>query len=196
MSEASFQSAYLEGRTPWDIGRPQSDLARLCDSGAITGRVLDVGCGTGENALYAASLGLDVVGVDGAPAAIDRARRKADVRGLSVTFEVGDVLSLEGYAGAFNSAMDCGCFHVFDDSDRLRYVSSLHTVLREHGRLFLLCFSDRVPGDWGPRRVTRQELHDAFAGGWRIDTIDPAHFDVVNLDTPRIDAWLAALTRI
>jgi SAM-dependent methyltransferase len=62
-----FEAAYLEGSPPWDIGRAQPELVKLAEAGRITGRVIDLGCGTGENALYLARSGLDVVGVDGSP---------------------------------------------------------------------------------------------------------------------------------
>ena len=195
MAESFFQTVYVEGQPPWDIGRPQADLARLVDAGTITGDVLDAGCGTGENALYAASLGLEVTGIDAAPAAIDMARRKADARGVAVTFVVGDVLDLGAYADAFDCTIDCGCFHVFGDADRERYVRAAHLALRENGRLFLMCFSDQVPGDWGPRRVSQTELRDAFSDGWRVDAIDEAHFEVT-LEEASVHAWLASLTRL
>ena len=195
MGDSFFQSVYLEGTPPWDIGRPQPDLARLVDAGAITGEVLDAGCGTGENALYAASLGLEVTGIDAAPAAIEVARRKADSRGIAVTFAVGDVLDLGAYAGRFDSIIDCGCFHVFDDTDRERYVRAAHLALRAHGRLFLMCFSDQVPGDSGPRRVSQAELRDAFRDGWRFDAITDARFEVTR-EEGSVHAWLAFLTRL
>jgi cyclopropane fatty-acyl-phospholipid synthase-like methyltransferase len=195
MGDRDFQAAYLEGTPPWDIGRPQSELGRLMDSGALTGDVLDVGCGSGENALYAASLGLDVTGIDAASEAINMARRKADVRGLAATFIVGDVLDLGEYAGAFDSTIDCGCFHVFNDADRERYVRAGHLALRPGGRLFILCFSDRVPGDRGPRRVSQAELRDAFREGWRVDAIADAQFEVTWAESS-VPAWLASVTRL
>ncbi|HEY9246113.1 MAG TPA: methyltransferase domain-containing protein [Candidatus Methanoperedens sp.] len=76
-----FNSAY-EGIPPWDIGRPQKEFVRLAEDGEISGRVLDAGCGTGENALYIASLGYEVWGIDAVPSAIKKAKDKAKERGL------------------------------------------------------------------------------------------------------------------
>lgn len=191
-----FEASYREGTPPWDIGKPQPEFVRLDEAGEIGRRVIDVGCGTGENALYLASQGHDVLGVDGAPSAIERARHKAAERGLTASFELGNVLDLRSSAGEFDSAIDSGCFHVFGDEDRPAYVRSVHGVLRPGGRLFLLCFSDRQAGDWGPRRVTQHELRASFTGPFAIESISEAHFDVQTGagNGPLIAAWLAVMS--
>ena len=74
--------------------------------------------------------------------------------------------------------IDSGLFHVFSDEDRARYVAGLAHVTRPGGRLFLLCFSDEEPGTQGPRRVSQGEIRDAFAGGWAVEEIRPARFEV------------------
>ena len=139
-----FEWAYRSGEPPWDIGRPQPAFKRLAEQGAIAGSVIDVGCGTGENALYLAGLGLDVTGLDAAPTAIARAREKAIARGLAATFIVGDALDLAAVGSSFDVAVDSGLFHVFSDADRLRYERGLREVLRPGGRYFVLCFSDEI----------------------------------------------------
>ena len=103
---------------PWDIDRPQPAFVRLARSGALAGRVLDVGCGTGEHALLAAAHGADAVGVDVSPRAIQQARGKAAARGVTARFEVASALSLRQLAMTFDTVIDCGLFHVFDDEGR------------------------------------------------------------------------------
>jgi cyclopropane fatty-acyl-phospholipid synthase-like methyltransferase len=191
-----FEAAYLEGSPPWDIGRAQPELVSLAEAGRIIGRVIDLGCGTGENALYLATSGLDVVGVDASPEAIRQARDKANRPGISVQFDVADVLELDDYRESFDTATDSGVFHVFDDDGRTRYQRSVHGVLHPGGRLFVLCFSEREPGDWGPRRVTQRELRATFADGWRVDSIDEAHMATKLDDAPQVEAWLAAMIRL
>ncbi len=144
----------------------------------ISGSVLDVGCGTGENALYLASRNQTVTGIDFLAEPIDLAKRKAAERGLTATFLVLDALALKELPEVFDSAIDSGLFHVFGDEDRRRYVEGLASVLKPGGRLFLLCFSDAEPGDQGPRRVSRQEIEDAFGEGWVIDSIEPSRYEV------------------
>jgi SAM-dependent methyltransferase len=199
---AEWDRAYAsDRRAPWDIGRAQPAFVALADAHEIGSPVLDSGCGTGENALMLAGRGLEVVGVDLAPSAIAKARAKAAERGVSVELLVGDVLNLAQVTGGtgkprFAGVVDSGCFHVFDDAERARYVHSLAAVVRPGGVVHLLCFSDRVPGTLGPRRVSQAELRRAFADGWTVERIDDASFEV-NPDFPlgRPHAWLARIVR-
>src|SRR5947209_20282453 len=156
---STFESAYT-GQAPWDISKPQQAFLDVADQ--ITGSVLDAGCGTGDNALFFASRGQKVTGIDFLEEPIQRARHKASERGLSVTFLVKDALTLKDWPERFDTVIDSGLFHVFSDADRARYVAGLATVLRPGGPLFLMCWSDREPGTEGPRRVSREELHEAF----------------------------------
>jgi SAM-dependent methyltransferase len=201
-ARTEFDAIYA-GSPPWDIGRPQPAFVTLADQGRLAGRVLDAGCGTGEHTLMAARRGHTSVGVDIAPTAIALAEAKLtatthDGAGLPATFHVGDVLDLPALSlGQFDTVLDSGVFHVFDDAERPRYVAGLHAVLNPGAHLLLLCFSEHEPGAWGPRRVTRQELHAAFATAWTIESITPNTFDVRRppTDAPRAQAWLAQIRR-
>lgn len=191
-----WERAYVAGDLPWDIGRPQSAIRRLADAGAIEGPVLDSGCGTGEHALLLASLGIEAVGVDVSATAIRQARDKADERGLAATFIVGNVLELGGLGRSFRSVIDSGMFHTLDDAERPRYVGELARCVAPNGRVFLLCFSERTPGDAGPRRVTQAEIRDAFANGWAVERIEAERFDVrPEFMRDRPHAWLATIRR-
>jgi cyclopropane fatty-acyl-phospholipid synthase-like methyltransferase len=191
--DASYQSATPP---PWDIGRPQPTFVRLADSGLLAGRVLDAGCGTGEHVLLATAHGADAVGVDLSPRAIEHARRKAAERGLSAQFEVADALTLGQLGWMFDTVIDSGLFHVFDDEQRARYVTSLASVLRPGGSCYLMCFSDREPGDWGPRRVREDELGTAFADGWSMTSITADTLAINPVaGSPVAQAWLATIRR-
>ncbi len=190
-----FEWAYRNGTPPWDIGRAQPAIVRLADEGLIAGDVIDVGCGTGENALYLASRGLTVLGVDAAPTAIAQAQEKARLRGSSATFQVADALALERLGHTFDTAIDCGLFHTLSDPDRIRFERSLHRALRSGGRYVLLGFNEHQPGQLGPRRVTKAEIRATFATGWTVDSIVAERF-AASLPGDGAHAWLALLTRI
>ena len=187
-----FDASYQDEKPPWDIDRPQPALAAVADQ--FSGRFLDAGCGTGEHALLAASRGLDAVGFDAAPTAIAKAEEKARERGLPARFVVADALDLSSLGESFDTVVDCGLFHIFEDIDRSRYVRSLAGVVSPGGRLFLLCFSDRQPGDWGPRRVTEDELRSSFAEGWEVESIEATQLDVTFMPEP-VESWLATIRR-
>ncbi len=135
--------------------------------------------------------------MDISPRAIGQARAKAAGRGLPARFEVADALNLAALAVTFDTIIDSGLFHVFDDEDRARYVASLASVLRPGGTCFLMCFSDRQPGDWGPRRVRQDELRTAFGDGWNIASITADTFAInPGIGTPAAQAWLATIRRL
>ena len=192
-----WDASYTAGAAaPWDIGRPQPAFVRLADEGRLAGRLLDAGCGTGENSLLAASHGADVTGVDIAPTAIARAREKASGRGLTARFEVADALDLGRLGLTADTVIDSGVFHVFGDDDRARYVASLAAVLRPGGTCYLMCFSDRQPGTWGPRRIRAEELRTAFSDGWAVESITAGTFDVNPMEgATQVQAWLATIRR-
>jgi SAM-dependent methyltransferase len=158
--------------------------------------VLDAGCGTGENALLVASLGLPVLGVDVAETALAIARAKADDRRLEVEFAAIDALHLERLARRFETVLDCGLFHTFDGGERPRYVASLAAVTEHDGTLYVLCFSDDGP-ETGPHPVSQEELRAAFSpsNGWNVAAIEPDRVQTRYHDDGA-PAWLATVKRI
>jgi SAM-dependent methyltransferase len=179
---------------PWDIGRPQPTLQHLASSGAIRGRVIDLGCGTGEHALMCAQLGLDATGVDISTAAIEAAEQKARQRTLTARFLCRDVVGLTDLGETFDTVLDCGLYvHLCDDdADRAAYLRSLRSLTHAGSRYFMLCFR----GDSGHHRGhTPDDIAVAFVDGWQIDSIDQTTLDTVT-ETDAIPAWLVSLTRI
>jgi cyclopropane fatty-acyl-phospholipid synthase-like methyltransferase len=199
MTGGSWDEAYQHDAAPWDIGRPQPAIVRIAEWGGLIEPVLDSGCGSGEHALIAASMGLEVKGVDVAGTAIERARGKARQRGLSAEFIVGDVLALdqiERLEPPFRTVIDVGCFHTFSNADRPLYAASLASVTDTGAVLHLLCFSEQTPGTDGPRRVTQGEITATFSRDWVVDSIEPESFAVSNLwSGPTPSAWLARIVR-
>jgi cyclopropane fatty-acyl-phospholipid synthase-like methyltransferase len=193
---AGWDSAYEGSPAPWDIGRAQPAFARLAGDGLLSGRLLDVGCGTGEHVLLAAAHGADAMGVDLSGLAIEKARAKAAERGLTARFEAADALHLELLGERFGTVIDSGLFHVFDDADRPRYVRSLASVAEPGGTYYMMCFSDKQPGAWGPRRVREEEIRAAFADGWEIVSLTPDQFTINPVHGNTVaQAWLAVIRR-
>lgn len=171
---STFENLYA-GKAPWDIGKPQQPFVDVADQ--VKSPVLDAGCGTGDTALFFAARGHRVVGIDFLEEPLKRARQKASERGVGAEFFRKDALTLGESDKQFASVIDSGLFHVFSDDDRRRYVQGLARVTRPGGWVFLMCFSDSEPGTDGPRRVSRQELMDAFADGWSVEAIRPVRFE-------------------
>jgi SAM-dependent methyltransferase len=166
---------YLRGRPPWDTGIPPPELVELVEGGLTPpGRALDIGCGTGTNAIYLAQHGFEVVGTDIAWLAIRKARRKAREAGVAVVFYTSEATKLGTARGqlvgeSFDLVLDIGCFHSVVSSDRLAYGSMLRRMLRVDG-LYLLYA-------WGPRTLlgravgiapeeTESLLADGFKALW------------------------------
>lgn len=188
-----FETAY-KGRPPWDIGRPQKEFVAMVRRGEMTGPVLDIGCGTGENALFFAGEGHEVWGIDSVPLAIRKAQEKAEARGLRVHFLVMNTLEIARLGRKFGAVTDSGFFHTLSDSDRTIFVDNLAAVLSPGGKYFMLCFSDMEPAGYGPRRITQQEIKDSFREGWSVNYIRPAVFES-HTRTGGSRAWFSSLSK-
>jgi len=207
-----FESVY-HGQAPWDIGRPQKEYIQLEQTGEIVGSVLDVGCGTGENALYLAEQGHEVWGIDFAPTAIQKAQEKAAQRHLTATFRVLNVLELHTLGRRFDTVIDSGLFHSLSDEKRHPFVDNLAAVMDHGGTYFMLCFSeltpipdfskllDRMPDfskvkleDYTGRRVTQAEIKESFQDGWRINYIRQATVEA-SIEPGGFHAWLSSISK-
>ena len=199
-----FFAAYTKGaKAPWDIGRPQPALLEAARRGWVHGSVLDVGCGTGEHALYFAAAGHDVVGVDVVPAAIERAAAKAAERKLTAPphFIVADILKQPQALGGrtFDTVVDMGFFHTLDDDERVAWRARLADLLVPGGGYVMVCFSELVPGDNGPRRVSEADIRATFG---ETEVLAVADLERAEIQSSRggsvagVPAWLAWIERI
>jgi ubiquinone/menaquinone biosynthesis C-methylase UbiE len=190
-----WDASYRDGPAPWDVGRPQPAVVRVAADGGFTGAVLDAGCGTGENALHIASLGLPVVSVDVAETALAMARTKAKDCGLGAQFFAADALHLDRLGRRFDTVLDCRLFHTFDRDERPGYVASLASVTEPGATLYVLCFSDEG-SDTGPHPVSQDELRAAFSpsSGWSIASIEPDRVQTRFHDNGA-PAWFATMKR-
>jgi len=197
MTGLPWDASYHDGAAPWDIGHPQPAIVRVASEGGFAGAVLDAGCGTGENTLHVASLGLAVLGVDVAETAVAIARAKAADRGIRAEFMVADALELARVERTFDTVLDCGLFHSYDDDERPAYAASLASVTEHDGTVYVLCFSDAGP-DTGPHPVSEEQLRSAFTpgNGWNVAAITPDRVQTRFHDDNGAPAWLATVKRV
>jgi SAM-dependent methyltransferase len=197
MTGLPWDASYQGEPAPWDIGRPQPPVVRVASEGGFAGAVLDAGCGTGENALHLAALGLQVLGFDVAETALAMARAKARERGLESEFVAADALHLETLGRTFDTVLDCGLFHSFNGDERPGYVASLASVTGPGATLYVLCFSDAGPGT-GPHPVSEEELRAPFGpgSGWSVAAIEPDRVLTRFHDDNGAPAWFATVRRV
>lgn len=195
-SGVPWDASYQSGPAPWDIGEPQPAMARLAARGAWAGAVLDAGCGSGEHALLAASLGLPALGVDVAETALRMAREKAQTRGIDAEFALADALHLERLGRRFQTVLDCGLLHTFNAEERAEYVASVAAVTERGGTFCVLCFSDAGPAT-GPHPVRREDLREALSPqhGWEIAAMEPEKIHT-RFHENGAAAWLVTAKRI
>ena len=165
MPQHHWDEAYIAGDAPWDTGEADEHLVEFLRSRPVArGRALDVGCGTGTNALWLAQQGFAVLGIDIAPAGIEKARAKLVRAELDCRFEVADFLSDRASGGPYDLVFDRGCFHVFDKAeDRERFAERVASQLKRDGRWLSLIGSTEGPErDYGPPRRSARDVISAI----------------------------------
>jgi methyl halide transferase len=188
MSHPSWNDNYASGEPlPWDTGVPDPMLVEMIESRAIAPcRTLEVGCGTGTNAVYLAQHGFEVVGVDISPIAVEHARTKANGR---CRFETVDFLNEPPPGGPFHFVFDRGCFHTFDEDDeRARFAENVAAALDVGGVwLSLIGSTEGPPREAGPPRRNAREIMQAIEPSMEILQFSSREFGVCG---EHLKAWL------
>jgi SAM-dependent methyltransferase len=170
-----FRFLYRLGFTPWD-GHPMSPTLRTLveGDGALTaGSALDIGCGTGDNAIYLAKHGWIVTAVDFVAKPLEAARAKARAAGITVDFREADATRLEsaGVGTGFTLIVDNGCLHGMSADDRDAYVRGVGSVIAPGGRLLIIAFTPG--GRFGVPGISPDEVTRRFADGWTVISSGP-----------------------
>src|SRR5690349_16681532 len=148
MPHPSWNESYASGNLPWDTGQPEPLLVDFITSGVVVSgqRTLEIGAGTGTNAIWLAERGFDVLGVDVSPLPVERANAKTAGRALSCRFVTLDFLAAPPPGGRFSFVFDRGCFHVFDEpAERARFAAHVAAVLEPGGLWLSLIGSTEGP---------------------------------------------------
>ena len=181
MSEKrDWDKSYKHGDTPWDSGLPSSELVKALDSGIVAPcRALDLGCGTGTNAIYLTQKGFDVTAVDLSDVAIEIANEKAAALGIKVDFIKTTLPDLNIKGGPFDFVFDRGCFHAIDNDQRIRYAEMLKHLTRKNSIFLLLCGNANEPREDGPPTVTESEIRETFSGLFDFIWLRDFRFDTL-----------------
>ena len=182
---------------PWDTKAPKENVVAWQEAGLVHGEVLDIGCGLGDNAVYLATQGHSVTGLDISPTALITAERRAKDAGVDVRFAVADATELDGYADAFDTVIDSGMYHCLDDDGKRSYAAAVHRATRPGATLLLGAFSDANAQDreWSRPMVTEQTLRETLGdAGWEITSLTSETVQLPHEDT---DAafWLVQAQR-
>ncbi|WP_458190540.1 class I SAM-dependent methyltransferase [Haladaptatus sp. NG-WS-4] len=178
---------------PWDTGEPQPALVNAVGSDGLSGRVLDVGCGTGTHALWAAAEGYTAVGIDFSKEGVEQARKKAEKRGLDASFRVANALDLPDDIGTFDTVLDSGLFHAFQTEERENYARELASIVSVGGRVFLVGFAEGAPEDGGPNPITPDDVSSAFVKEWNVLETQDVAFETHETSFPGL---LAVVERV
>jgi SAM-dependent methyltransferase len=179
MPQPSWNEHYASGELPWDTGRPEPLLVDFVSSaGVAPGRTLEIGAGTGTNAIWLAERGFDVLGVDMSPLAVERAYAKMDRRALPCRFATLDFLTASPPDGPFHFVFDRGCFHVFDQpEERSRFAARVAATLEPSGLWLSLIGSTEGPRrEVGPPRRSAREIIEAIEPALEIVELRSAEF--------------------
>jgi SAM-dependent methyltransferase len=194
--EDHFRQAYKEGSTPWDIGKPDFNLVQTVTTTPIAPcRALEIGCGTGDNAIWLAQQGFQVVGIDASDLAIERASEKTANANAKCSFVVLDFLKSHVEGAPFGFAFDRGCFHTVDsDEDRTTFAKQVYRHLGDDGLwLSLIGNADEKRDSPGPPQRTARQIANAVEPYFEILSLVASHFETTLPEPPR--AWVCLMRK-
>jgi SAM-dependent methyltransferase len=177
-SVADWDALYREGVPPWDAGAPRGELVQILNERAIPlGTVLEIGCGTGADAVYLARKGFEVTAVDNSPIALERAHLRAEMANAPVRFVLDDIFGFAAKAGQFDLIYDCGFYHFIRQSDLRRYLDLLWRVTRPGSYCLCLAGSTGEEAEGGPPQVAEEEIRGELGRLFEFVHLRPFRFE-------------------
>ncbi len=194
-SHARWDNSYKTGDTPWDTGRPSRELVAVVDGGIVQPcRAIELGCGTGTNAVYLAERGFSVTALDVSTVAIERARQRHRESNVEVEFLMDDVCNLQSPLDPFEFLFDRGCYHCARRVDLPGFLKTLERVAKPGAKYLLLAGNADEQTETGPPRVHEQEIRDELGGLFNVQSIRAFRFeDPGGAEGPL--GWSCLLTR-
>lgn len=191
-----WEAAYRGTAKPgWETGRPSSDLVAAVESGELRPcRVIELGCGSGTNAIYLAKKGFQVTAIDIAPSALRLAEEKSEKEGVRVDWLLGDVLRLPTLPPA-ELIYDRGCYHGVRRTAAAVYVEAVRRLTLPGSRLLLLAGNAEDTSPGGPPRVTQEQLRSDFGTLFSEQWVRRTQFDRTDRDAAGVGAWSALWVR-
>ncbi len=193
--DPKWNRRYHEADTPWNMGIPSRELTRVMNEGLIRGRsALELGCGTGTNAVFLAQQGWQVTAIDGAPLAIARARQLAEQHQVTVNWMEGDVCDLPELEMTFDFLFDRGCFHCVRLVNVSGYLETLRKCTHTGSQLLVLTGNSNETREGGPPRLSESELRFDLEPLFAVTDLRPFRFDDPDGPTGPL-GWSCLLTR-
>jgi SAM-dependent methyltransferase len=173
-----WDAQYRLGTPPWETGKPASELVKVLDEGILSpGTVLELGCGTGADAVLLARRGFEVTAVDSSPTAIERARERVDLDDVLVRLVLADVFQFAPTAGQFDLVYDAGFYHFIRRADLARFLDLLWRVTRPGSYYFALAGNVNETAASGPPRVAEEEIRDELGRLFAFVHLRPFRFE-------------------
>ena len=198
MPGSDWDAHYRTGQPPWETGRHSDELQRfIAEENIQPCRVIELGCGSGINAVWLAQQGFEVTAVDFSPLAIDKARRRATEDKVAVRFILGDVLDLHETFEPFPFFFDRGCYHVVRRDNLQAYVRTLQQLTAPGSIGLVLAGNARSPHEpgKGPPVVSAEEIRAELGSAFEIVSLREFYFDQIEGDGVRFLAWSCFLKR-
>jgi SAM-dependent methyltransferase len=193
---ARWNKRYEDGETPWDTGRPSSELERvLAEENVQPCRAIELGCGTGTNAVWLAEQGFDVTALDFSQLAIERARTRSAHAGVRVKFVTGDVLDPPEFAVTYDFLLDRGCYHVVRRVDAQRYLETARKLTHLGSLALVLTGNAKEAHDPGPPVVSEEEIRHELGAAFEIIRLREFRFDQVEEGGIQFLGWSCLLRR-